>query len=192
MAPSDTESDATRRRDDLLQSLQEMAESDAGSDAVIEAAADGLRDVTGLDHVLVIVRDDESALVVRHASVAAWELQQLRDHAGLELQGMHLSADVAAMLSQLEHLGSMMEIDGMADVIEVVRALAPDERIANMAEDAVRSQSIGYGCVAPLIPGGEPLGAIVGSSYGRQKPREEELELIRAVADLLASALGAE
>lgn len=174
----------------LLDSIDQMAGNGEAPDAVIQAAADGLRAVTDLDQIFIMVRDGaQSLLRMRCAALGAYERAQIRDSANLDLCTVTVPLDDEPMLADFFAQGQLAELEGISQVAELARAIAPHERIAAMAADAVRNQGIGYACVVPIATNHELLGVVIASRYGRNSLSEEDSALVRAVAGLLGTAL---
>ncbi len=177
-------------RQSLLDSIERMVHSGEDTEAIIEAAADGLRGATHLAQVFVMVREDnESALRIRYASLGTYEREQIRESMNMDLHSVVVPIDDEPMLADFFQYGKLAELTGIDQVAVLARAIAPHERIGTMAADAVRSQGIGYACVAPIAADGALLGVVIASSYGRKHLDEEDTLLVAAVATLLAAAL---
>lgn len=178
------------RRHAFLQSIREMVEAGDSGESVIGVAADGLRDLTELDHVLVIVRDHGGdTLAIRHASLGTWEREQIYDYAGANLEEMRISGDALPLLQQIKELGPVIIIERSSRIAALASALPARDDLASLAASAVRSHNVGCACVVPLYPDGELGGAIIATRYGPQVPPLEDLELLRMVAELTSSAV---
>lgn len=189
--PMDRSESAARRC--LLDAIDRTADSGEHQDAVIRAAADGLREVTALDQVFIILREEGEAnratLRLRYAGLGAWERAQIRDAMNVELVGMRVGPGDAGLLDSLVRRGQCIELKSVAAVAGLARAIAPRDRIGNLAADAIQSQGIGYACAVPIASDGGALGVLIASSYGASGLSDEDLALVEAVAARLAAAL---
>lgn len=183
--------ESAAQQQSLLDSLEEMIDSGESAREVVAAAADGLREVTGLNHVIVTVQE-RGSLKVLHASFDAGEREQIREYAGIELDGMALSRSAAMMLRHLAPAGPVLQICGTEDVAALMRALPTRRRVANLAADAVRTQGISSACAVPLSRNGEVFGAILASAYSQEALSEDDVSLIEEIATLVASVLASD
>ena len=180
----------TDTRQSLLDAIDSMAQSGAGEDEIIQAAADGLRDATDLDQIFVMVcDDDEAVLSMRYASLGAYERRQIGNSMKMDLHSVTVPLSQHNMVAELFRYGMLAELEDMGEVAELARAIAPREHIAHMAADAVRNQGIGYACVMPIIAGEELRGVLVASRYGRKPLPPEDSALVQAIAALMGPAL---
>ncbi|MGM0491304.1 MAG: GAF domain-containing protein [Armatimonadota bacterium] len=178
------------RRQSLLDSIETMVHDGADAGDIIEAAADGLRRETHLDQVFVMVRENgDASLRIRYASLGTYEREQIRESMSMDLHSVVIPLDDEPMLADFFLYGKLAELKGISQVAELARAIAPHERIGNLAADAVRSQGIGYACVAPIATDGTLLGVVIASSYGRKPLTEDDTLLVAAVGTLLAATL---
>ena len=184
---------STRDHEDhkaLLDSIETMVHADEETDTVVQAAADGLREVTHLDQVFVMVREDgEPALSMRYAALGSYEREQIRVSMDMDIHSVVIPIDDEPMLADFFQYGRLAELTGIDQVAVLARAIVPCEDIGTMAADAVRSQGIGYACVAPIATDGELLGVVIASSYGQRPLTEDDTLLVAAIATLLAAAL---
>lgn len=185
MGTSDTDA-----RQSVLDTIDRMAQAGEDREAIIRAAADGLRSATDLDLIFVMVRDeDQSVLRMRYASLGEYERQQIREQANLDLQSVSVELGDQPMLTMFFRCGQLAHLESIHEVAELARAIAPKARIGALAADAVHNQGIGYACVMPILAGEEVQGVLIGSRYGRKPVPNEDSALVQAIAALMGPAL---
>jgi len=174
----------------LLDEIERMGGDGADVDAITRTGADGLRAQTALDQVFVMLRDDEAdVLRMRCAALGDYERGQVHDALGGNLQSVAVPLNDGQMLDELFRCGALAEMDSIAEVAELARAISPNARVAGIAADAVRNQGIGYACVLPIATMDDVLGVLITARYGRQALAEEDSALLEAVAATLGAAL---
>lgn len=180
----------TDARQSLLDTIDGMAQQGGDPEEIIQAAADGLRGATDLDQIFVMICDSEEPLLrMRYASLGRYEQQQIRNSMNLDLRTVTVELGDEPMLTNFLRCGQLAELESISEVAELARAIAPKERIAAMAADAVRNQGIGYACVMPILAGEDLQGVLIASRYGRKPLPNEDSALVHAIAALMGPAL---
>ncbi len=175
-----------------LESIRQLVEAGEPLDDLLSDVADGLRQLTQLDHVLVILgKGDDDAPSVQYASLSSSERRQISDYLGAGLTGMRLSKNTLSVLGNADESKPVVCVESVPAIAELLQKLADQERIGNLAANTVRNQSIEHACLGLLRPNGTVVGAIIAFCRARRTPTEDDVGLMRVVTELIDQAIGA-